>query len=117
MAPDFIFMYLFGEFIVFINYIFFYAFSANYKLKIINKNVRKFHGKSHAQYLFKYVWLSEATTTATSSSVVEIDVVILPRCGYLTMMANYQKKSQMIKIMILYLQMQLVRLRYMSIIT
>ena len=114
MAPDFIFMYLFGEFIVFINYIFFYAFSVNYKLKIINKNV---HGKSHAQYLFKYVRLSEATTTATSSSVVEIDVVILPRCGYLTMMANYQKKSQMIKIMILYLQMQLVRLRYMSIIT
>ena len=45
----------------------------------MNKNnVRTFYGKSHSQYVSKYVRLSEATTAATSSSADEIDLVILP---------------------------------------
>ena len=72
MVPDFIF-------IVFAGYIFSSVFSANYKPKIVNKNnVRRFYGKSHAQYVSKYVRLSEATATAILSSANEIDVVILP---------------------------------------
>ena len=79
MVPDFIFIYLLGKFIVFADNIFSSAYSANYKLKIRNKNnVRRFYGKSHAQYIPKYVRLSEATTAVTSSSADEIDVVILP---------------------------------------
>ena len=45
----------------------------------MNKNnVRTFYGKSHSQYLSKYVRLSEAITAATSSAADEIDLVILP---------------------------------------
>ena len=45
----------------------------------MNKNnVTKFYCKSQAQYVSKYVRLSEATTAATSSSEDETDVVILP---------------------------------------
>ena len=45
----------------------------------MNKNnVRTFYGKSHSQYVSKYVRLSEATTAATSSAADEIDLVILP---------------------------------------
>ena len=44
----------------------------------MNKNnVRTFYGKSHSQYVSKYVRLSEATTAATSSAADEIDLVIL----------------------------------------
>ena len=78
MVPDFIFIDLLGKFIVFADNIFSSAYSANYKLKIRNKNnVRIFYGKLHAHYIPKYVRLSEATTV-TSSSADEIDVVILP---------------------------------------
>ena len=41
-------------------------------------NVRTFYGKSHSQYVSKYVRLSGATTAATSSAADEIDLVILP---------------------------------------
>ena len=44
----------------------------------MNNNVRTFYGKSHSQYVSKYVRLSEATTAATSSAADEIDLVILP---------------------------------------
>ena len=51
MVPDFIFIGLLDKFIVFVDYIFSSAFSSDYKLKIMNKNnVRRFYGKSHAQY-------------------------------------------------------------------
>ena len=43
-----------------------------------NNNVRTFHGKSHSPHVSRYVWLSEATTAATSSAADEIDLVILP---------------------------------------
>ena len=46
MVPDFIFIDLLGKFIVFADNIFSAAYSANYKLKIRNKNnVRIFYGK------------------------------------------------------------------------
>ena len=58
---------LIGKFIVFVNHIFSSAFSANYKLKIMNKNnFRRSYGKSHAHFVSKYVRLSEATTAATA---------------------------------------------------
>ena len=43
-----------------------------------NNNVRIFYGISHSTHLSKYVRLSEATTTSTSSAADEIDLVILP---------------------------------------
>ena len=76
MVPYFIFIALLGNFIVFVDYTFSSAFSANYKPKIINENINRFYGKSHTQYASKYVQLSKAT--ATSSSADKIDVVILP---------------------------------------
>ena len=45
----------------------------------MNKNnFKTFYGKSHSQYVSKYVRLSEATTAATSSEADEIHLVILP---------------------------------------
>ena len=45
----------------------------------MNKNnVRTFYGKSHPQYVSKYVRLSEATTAAMPSAADEIDLVKLP---------------------------------------
>ena len=43
-----------------------------------SNNVRTFYWKSHSPHVSKYVWLSEATTAATSSVADEIDLVILP---------------------------------------
>ena len=46
MVPYFILIDLFRKFIVFVDYIFSSAFSANYKLKTMNKhNFRRFYGK------------------------------------------------------------------------
>ena len=78
-VPYFILIDLFGKFIVFVDYIFSSTFSANHKLKIMNKhNVRRFYGKSRARYASKYVQFSEATAADTSWSADDIDVVILP---------------------------------------
>ena len=46
-----------------------------------NNNVTTFSGNSHSPHVSKYVWLSEATTAATSSVADEIDLVILPLDG------------------------------------
>ena len=78
MVLDFIFFDLIGEF-AFVCYIFSFYFPTDYKLKIMNQNnVRTFYGKSNAQNMFKYMWLSVATTVLASSAAIEIDVVILP---------------------------------------
>ena len=100
MVPYFIFIALLGNFIVFVDYTFSSAFSANYKPKIINENnINRFCGKSHTQYASKYVQLSKATATATSSSADKIDVVILPPDD------GQLSEAHLMKIMTLCLQM------------
>ena len=60
------------------DYMFFSVFFSNL---MSNDNVTTFYGNSHPPHVSKYVWLSEATTTATSSAADEIDLVILPLDG------------------------------------